>query len=252
MAQEDRGIARPQLTASPARGPIELALRSGGSSTVDLRTLPRQAPRRHKQLHRPAPALAPLELPGRSAAPRLQKAAPGSSLAAPAPTLTFDGLDRFTWGAGTSARHQRRRRPDVLHPDGQHLDRHLRQDRRRASGRLHLQHLHEPGQLRQPVRHEQLRRPGRALRHLRGPLGHHRLRVHARRGGNVVNPPAFQCFAVSKTGDPVSGGWNFYSIQHRPTASATIRSSASGPTASTCRPTCSTIAAGGAFQTPRV
>ena len=31
--------------------------------------------------------------------------------------------------------------------------------------------------------------------------------------GNVVNPPgAFQCFAASKTGDPVSGGWNFYSI----------------------------------------
>jgi carboxypeptidase family protein len=31
--------------------------------------------------------------------------------------------------------------------------------------------------------------------------------------GNVVNPPgAFQCFAVSKTGDPVNGGWNFYSI----------------------------------------
>ena len=33
-------------------------------------------------------------------------------------------------------------------------------------------------------------------------------------GGSVVNPPgAFQCTAVSKTGDPVSGGWNFYSIQ---------------------------------------
>ena len=31
---------------------------------------------------------------------------------------------------------------------------------------------------------------------------------------NVINPPgSFQCFAVSKTGDPVSGGWNFYSIQ---------------------------------------
>ncbi|HXU38798.1 MAG TPA: carboxypeptidase regulatory-like domain-containing protein, partial [Blastocatellia bacterium] len=30
---------------------------------------------------------------------------------------------------------------------------------------------------------------------------------------NVINPPgAFQCIAVSKTGDPVSGGWNFYSI----------------------------------------
>src|SRR6478735_5389747 len=31
--------------------------------------------------------------------------------------------------------------------------------------------------------------------------------------GNVVNPPgALQCFAVSKTDDPVNGGWNFYSI----------------------------------------
>ncbi|HWW74177.1 MAG TPA: carboxypeptidase-like regulatory domain-containing protein, partial [Pyrinomonadaceae bacterium] len=31
-------------------------------------------------------------------------------------------------------------------------------------------------------------------------------------GGAVVNPPgAFQCVAVSKTSDPVSGGWNFYS-----------------------------------------
>jgi hypothetical protein len=30
---------------------------------------------------------------------------------------------------------------------------------------------------------------------------------------NVINPPgSFQCFAASKTGDPVSGGWNFYSI----------------------------------------
>ena len=30
---------------------------------------------------------------------------------------------------------------------------------------------------------------------------------------NVVNPPgSFQCLAVSMSGDPVSGGWNFYSI----------------------------------------
>jgi hypothetical protein len=30
---------------------------------------------------------------------------------------------------------------------------------------------------------------------------------------NVVSPPgAYQCFAASQSGDPVSGGWNFYSI----------------------------------------
>ena len=31
--------------------------------------------------------------------------------------------------------------------------------------------------------------------------------------GNVTPPIAFECFAVSKTGDPVTGGWNFYSIE---------------------------------------
>ena len=32
-------------------------------------------------------------------------------------------------------------------------------------------------------------------------------------GAGAVNPPVpFQCFAVSKTGDPVVGGWNFYSM----------------------------------------
>ena len=32
-------------------------------------------------------------------------------------------------------------------------------------------------------------------------------------GGNVSPQTVLQCFAVSKTGDPVAGGWNFYSIQ---------------------------------------
>lgn len=31
---------------------------------------------------------------------------------------------------------------------------------------------------------------------------------------NILNPPgSFQCFAVSKSDDPVTGGWNYYSIQ---------------------------------------
>ncbi len=32
-------------------------------------------------------------------------------------------------------------------------------------------------------------------------------------GGNVANPPgAYQCIAVSKSSDPITGGWNFYSL----------------------------------------
>jgi hypothetical protein len=31
--------------------------------------------------------------------------------------------------------------------------------------------------------------------------------------GNIVNPPgAYQCFAISQSGDPVAGGWYFYSL----------------------------------------
>jgi hypothetical protein len=39
---------------------------------------------------------------------------------------------------------------------------------------------------------------------------------HAHRldaGGNVNPQQVLQCFAVSKTGDPVTGGWSFYSIE---------------------------------------
>src|SRR3954452_22481169 len=31
--------------------------------------------------------------------------------------------------------------------------------------------------------------------------------------GNVNPPHAFECMAVSRTGDPVTGGWNFYSVE---------------------------------------
>ena len=31
--------------------------------------------------------------------------------------------------------------------------------------------------------------------------------------GTSIPQHVFECFAVSKTGDPVNGGWNFYSIE---------------------------------------
>ena len=70
--------------------------------------------------------------------------------------------------------------------------------------------------------------------------------------GNVNPQHAFECFAVSKTGDPVTGGWNFYSIEiaRRPRRLPQVRRLAR--TASTCRPTCSAIAAGASFQGTRV
>jgi hypothetical protein len=57
-------------------------------------------------------------------------------------------------------------------------------------------------------------------------------------GGNVNPQTAYQCFAVSKTGDPVNGGWNFYSILD-PGGLGDYPKFGVWLTASTCRPTCS-------------
>jgi len=53
---------------------------------------------------------------------------------------------------------------------------------------------------------------------------------------NVLNP-AFECFAVSKTGDPVVGGWNYYSTTFTD-ALGDYPNWASGPTVYTCQPIC--------------
>ena len=99
--------------------------------------------------------------------------------------------------------------------------------------------LHEPGALREPLRHRQLRRPGRALRQLRGPLVHHRLRLQARRLGQ--RQPAAVPSSASPSRRPAtrSTAAGTSTRSRRRAASATTRSSASGRTGSTCRPTCS-------------
>ena len=59
-----------------------------------------------------------------------------------------------------------------------------------------------------PVRHQQPRRPGGALRPAGRPLDRHRLRLVQLNTG-----PYYECIAVSQTGDPVAGGWYFYAMQ---------------------------------------
>ena len=219
-----RTAVRGHLPKSVKRShPRELHLKAAHSKVFDVRKLKSKVVKKERP-ERAAPGYA---LPGSRAAERLENPARTApqlpkiikrsqmiDAPAPAPSTTFDGLDFANWGAGHPPDTNGDVGPDVLHPDDQQLDRDLRQVERQPRRRVHVQRLHEPGQLRQPLRHRQLRRPGRPLRHLRGPLGHHRLRLQARRlGQRQSRRPCFECFAVSKTGDPVTGGWNFYSIQ---------------------------------------
>ena len=209
-------------TAIKRSHPRELRLKAAHGKVFDVRKLKSVVAKKERP-ERTAPGFAPagsraaekLENPTRTA-PQLPKVIKRSQMLAAAGPGSRRQLRRprlRELGRRPSAGHERRRRPDLLHPDDQHLDRHLRQVDRQPRRGVHVQRVHEPGALREPLRHGQLRRPGRPLRQLRGPLVHHRLRLQARRLGQRRNPPdAFQCFAVSKTGDPVNGGWNFYSI----------------------------------------
>ena len=99
LGQEVDSTAPEKPRSKPIGRPVELTMRSGGSTTVDLRALPHRPRRERERPERPEPPLQPVELPG---APRpTALVAPTGEAPAPAPILNFEGLDRENWGAGS-------------------------------------------------------------------------------------------------------------------------------------------------------
>jgi hypothetical protein len=71
-------------------------------------------------------------------------------------------------------------------------------------------------------------------------------------GGGVANPPgAYQCIAVSRSGDPVAGGWNFYSL-HFTDFLNTYPKFGVWPDGIYMSANLYAFPAGGAYQNPRV
>ena len=138
----------------------------------------------------------------------------GPKAAAPAPIANFDGLDFANWGAGIRPTPTATSAPTYYIQTVNTSIGIFRKSDGVAGGGVHVQHLHEPGQLRQPVRHQQLRRSGRALRHVRGPLDHHRLRVPARRlaATSSIRPARSSASRSRRPAIRSAGGWNYYSI----------------------------------------
>ncbi len=82
--------------------PVEMSLASAGSTTLDLRNIARQEPRRRERPELDPPPLNPIELPGGLIPDAEQPSTPvpGPSDPAPSPIANFAGLDLSTWGAG--------------------------------------------------------------------------------------------------------------------------------------------------------
>jgi hypothetical protein len=134
------------------------------------------------------------------------------AVAAPTPLLTFDGLDRFTWGAGSP--------PDT---NGDAGPNHYIQTVNTSVGIFNkttgaqitaftfntlmsqgsFGNLCDTNNFGDPVVLYDTFEDRWIITDFAFLLD----------GGGNVLAPAFQCFAASKTADPVAGGWNFYSIQ---------------------------------------
>ncbi|HSX61614.1 MAG TPA: carboxypeptidase-like regulatory domain-containing protein, partial [Tahibacter sp.] len=192
--------------------PTEARMRLAGSTTIDLRTLSGGTPVRGNAARPADPESHPRELAsGATAGPA--SAVPVVGSAARAPTITFEGLDFATFGSTYP--------PDANGDVGpvyyiQAINSSVGIFRKSDGFRVAaftLNTLMSQGSFGNLC---DTNNQGDAV--VLYDTFEDRWVItdvaYARDGSNnVINPPgAFQCFAVSKTGDPLKGGWNFYSI----------------------------------------
>src|SRR5436190_172944 len=208
---QDSADASARPTPKKYGPPIELRLTRAGTPTMDLRLLPQTEPVQRERPEREDPEHTPIELAGGPL--RSAPVVPGPSAPAPAPLTSFDGLDFATWGAG----HPPDTNGDVgpvyyIQTINSSVGIYRKSDGVRVAAftfdtfmsQGNFGNLCDTDNFGDPVvLYDSFED--------RWVLTDFAFQVDG--SGNVVNPPgAFECFAVSKTGDPVAGGWNYYSI----------------------------------------
>ncbi|MEO5623441.1 MAG: carboxypeptidase regulatory-like domain-containing protein [Dokdonella sp.] len=199
--------------AAAASRPIENIMHRAASPVIDLRLLPATRPQKRERPELEEPQPHPVELP---APPHLTApaVAPSLSAPAPAPIANFDGLDFATWGAGHP--------PDTNGDVGptyfiQTINSSVgvfRKSDGASVAAFTLDALMSQGSFGNLCDTDNFGDPVVLYDTFEDRWIITDFAFQLDGGGNVANPPGvFQCFAVSKTGDPVTGGWNFYSIQ---------------------------------------
>jgi hypothetical protein len=213
-----KSLSEGELVAAPgpvsAGPPTEGSMRRAGSPQLDLRFLPQTPPIRQERPEREGPVVHPVTVEGKVVPPNRNIAAPAPQNApSPSPSANFLGLDFANWGAGHP--------PDTVGDVGPN---HYIQAVNTSVGiysksggaplaafnfnvlmsQGHFGNLCDTNNFGDPIVLYDTFED-------RWVLSDFAFQVDGAQ--NIVNPPgAFQCFAVSKTGDPISGGWNFYSL----------------------------------------
>ena len=214
--------APPLTTSGPVpfipESPVTNVLHKAHSTNIDLRHLPYVAPKKIERPELDEPEGNPTLLPGTEGTPSSIEQTPGHSLSpirsaqAPAPNISFDGLDFATWGAGHP--------PD---PNGDVGPTYYIQTVNTAIGiyakstgtqvaaftfdslmsQGNFGNLCDTNNFGDPVVVYDTFEDRWVITDFAFTIN----------GSGVVSSNVFQCFAVSKSGDPVTGGWNFYSFQ---------------------------------------
>jgi hypothetical protein len=198
------------------RRPREQRMQRAEAFDGDLRNLPRTRPiRKRERPEREHPPVRPVPFPGTPPAEPAPNALAinAPSLPAPAPIRTFEGLDFATWGAGhppdTNGDVGTRYFIETVNTSIGIFDK-LTGDGVAAftfntfMSQGNFGNLCDTNNFGDPIVLYDTFEDRWIITDFAFQLDG---------SSNVVNPPgAFQCIAVSKSGDPVSGGWNFYSI----------------------------------------
>ena len=196
--------------------PVEHRLQRGRPFNGDVRTLPQIAPKKFERPEFEEPEITPVPYPGTAAPPQTSTSlvtSGGPTMNPPAPSASnsFEGLDFTNWGAG----HPPDTNGDVGPTDYvQTINTSVGIYRKSDGVRLaaftfntlmsqgNFGNLCDTNNFGDPVVVYDTFEDRWIITDFAFILS----------GGNIV-APAFQCFAVSKSGDPVAGGWNFYSIR---------------------------------------
>jgi len=183
--------------------PTELSLKRAGSTSIDLRKLPKTKQEKYERDELEPPDFAPIELSGSVPQPA-GPVVPGPSAPAPAPLKSFLGLDFTAWGTGYP--------PDTNGDVGP---------------TYFIETVNTAVGIYDKTTGNRVAAFSFNTLMSQGNFG---TTCDTNNAGDPVvvydtfedrwiisdfaftGIGAFQCFAVSKSGDPVTGGWNFYSL----------------------------------------
>jgi hypothetical protein len=192
--------------------PVQRQLTKAPGHVSDVRRLPQTRPRQKERPELPEPPTNPILVAAHSELPADRPSQLVPTAVAPAPLIVFEGLDRFNWGSGSPPDTQGDAGPTYyIQAVNSSVGIYRKSDGFREAA-FTFDTLMSQGAFGNQCDTENFGDPVVLYDTFEDRWVLTDFAFTLDGGGNVNPPIAFQCFAVSQTGNPLTGGWNFYSI----------------------------------------